>query len=72
MGAAIGTAIAGPIGMIAGYKVAAVACLGSAAAGYIGGKAVERRTAPAAITQSEDALDEGLVDEVRVQAIDKL
>ena len=65
LGAAIGTAMCGPIGMLLGYKIAAVACLGTATAGYLGGKVVERKTAPPAITRTGDGLaaDEIVVGE---------
>ena len=47
--AAIGTAMAGPIGMIAGFKIGALAGLGAATIGYSGGKVVQRYANPPAI-----------------------
>lgn len=44
IGAAVGGAIAGPIGLMAGYKLAALAALGTASLGYISGKAVQKVT----------------------------
>jgi uncharacterized protein YcfJ len=67
LGAAIGTAVCGPIGMLVGYKVAAVACLGTVTAGYLGGKVVEQKTAPPAITRTEETADEAVVDRERAR-----
>lgn len=49
IGAAVGGAIAGPIGLMAGYKLATLAALGTASLGYFGGKAVQKVTNPRAI-----------------------
>lgn len=50
IGAAVGTAFAGPIGMVVGFKLAAVAAIGTTAAGYYGGKVAQKMTTPPDIT----------------------
>jgi len=46
IGAGVGMAVAGPIGLFLGYKLAAVAAVGTASAGYFGGKVVQKVTNP--------------------------
>ncbi|KAI1292083.1 Syntaxin-17 [Halotydeus destructor] len=41
LGAAVGTAVAGPLGMLVGFKIAAVACIGTAVVGYKTGKVAQ-------------------------------
>lgn len=43
LGAAVGTCIAGPVGLIAGFKIGAVSCLATGTLGYFSGKAVQTR-----------------------------
>lgn len=46
----VGTAFAGPIGMVVGYKLAALAAVGTTMAGYYGGKVAQKMTTPPDIT----------------------
>lgn len=43
LGAAVGTCIAGPVGLIAGFKIGAMSCLASGTLGYFSGKVVQTR-----------------------------
>lgn len=43
LGAAVGTFIAGPVGMVAGFKIGAISCLATGTLGYLSGKAVQTR-----------------------------
>lgn len=46
IGAGFGMAVAGPLGLFVGYKLAAIAAVGTASAGYFGGKVVQKITSP--------------------------
>lgn len=42
----MGTLVAGPIGMVIGYKLAAIAAIGTTAMGYATGKVVQKFASP--------------------------
>ena len=58
IGAGVGMAVAGPLGLFIGYKLAAVAAVGTASVGYFGGKAVQKITSPPVLMIKDSQLIE--------------
>ena len=57
-GAAIGSMVAGPVGLLVGYKIAALAGVGAATIGYSTGKVAQRLANPPAIELTLSKKDE--------------
>lgn len=55
LGAAAGAACFGPIGFVVGYKIAALACIGTGFVGYQTGKVVQKFSNPPGLDMIEDS-----------------